>query len=120
MLFHRAPSGADLQEHGVEVEGRVIKMESPKSGDRISYSFKAGERRMSVEYRTVADFDGLTRLGPITVWYDPADPNRCLTPNEIRAQSGGKTLMGVIILALMMGLSGYQVYLILWRGATGE
>ena len=58
----------------------------------------------------------MTRLGPITVWYDPADPQRCTTPNEIRGESVWKRLMPFAIFGVMIFLSGYQIYATLWHG----
>jgi hypothetical protein len=117
MLFHRSPSGADLQKNGVQTEGRVTKMETVRNrSERISYVFTVNGRGVTADYRTVGDLDGLTRLGPITVWYDPADPTRCTTPNEMRGESAAKTVIPILIFAAMIVLAGYQIYAILWKG----
>jgi hypothetical protein len=116
-LFHRSPSGADLQKNGVQVEGKVTDTYLTRKGaERISYYFVVDGRRVSIDQRTVADLEGVARLGPISVWYDPDDPQRCTTPNEVRGESFWKRILPFAIFGLMICLSGYHIYATLWHG----
>ena len=117
MLFRSSPSGAELQKNGVQVEGKVTDTYLSRKGkEKISYYFVVNGRRVSIDQRTVADLEGVARLGPITVWYDPEDPQRCTTPNEIRDESAWKKILPVAIIVLMITLSGYHIYATLWHG----
>jgi hypothetical protein len=119
-LTHPTESKADLQKRGTLVEGRLYKTGKYKRVDWISYGFTVGESLVSIEERPVADLDGLTLLAPISVWYDPADPRKCVTEHEVRLEESrpGRFWLYPVLL-LMMALSGYQIYAIFSPRRTG-
>ena len=118
-LTHPTESKADLQKRGTLVEGRLYKTGKYKRTDWISYGFKVGEDLVSIEERPVADLDGLTLQAPISVWYDPADPRKCVTQNEVRHEESrpGRFWLYPVLL-LMMAMAGYQIYSIFSPGRS--
>jgi hypothetical protein len=115
----RAAALESLTRTGTEVQGRILGCTAER-GDRvlrISYTFTAGESVLDIRDRLVGDFDGLAPPGPIQVWYDPADPRRCITPNELRHFRHGLTpyFFGALIV-ILMGLSARQAWKVLQPG----
>lgn len=96
---------------GVRVQGTVREMESQRGGQilRLAYGFTVDGKPVEVRDRKVGGFEGLVPKGPITVWYDPSDPFRCITRNELTHARFGWTpyLFGAVIV-LMMGLAAWQ------------
>lgn len=110
---HRAAAQRELRKSGASIQARVTELESQKGGLllAISYGFTANGAAVEVRHRKVGDFGGLASGGPVTVWFDPSDPYRCVTENELRHSRFGWTpylFSGVIV--LMMGLAGFQAY----------
>lgn len=113
-LIFGAESRAALQKRGVRVEGTVYKAESlPNGRERITYAFPANGGMIVVEDRPVADLLAAVRLGPIPVWYDPVDPQKCVTPNELRLESGGSKIFAAVFMLVLMAFAAFQVYRIL-------
>jgi hypothetical protein len=115
----RAAALEALSRTGTAVQGRVLGCTSER-GDRvlrITYAFTVGGDTLDIHDRLVGDFDGLQPPGPIQVWYDPENPRRCVTPNELRHSRHGVTpyLFGAII-AIMMALSAWQAWQVLQPG----
>src|SRR5262245_49745650 len=81
----RAAGQQELLKTGTATQGKVVDLESLRGGQvlTMSYEFWVNGAAFLVPKRRVGDFDGLARGGPVTVWYDPADPQRCVTPNEL-------------------------------------
>src|SRR5690348_1442817 len=81
----RASALQALTKTGVPVQGTVRDMEVQRGGQvlRLSYGFTVNGAPYEIRDRKVGDFDGLQRKGPIAVWYDPSDPGRCVTQNEL-------------------------------------
>jgi|SRR5579859_2305072 len=112
----RAAALEVLTRTGIAVQGRILGC-TAEQGDRvlrISYTFTADGSSLDIRDRPVGDFDGLAPPGPIQVWYDPADPRRCTTPNELRHFRHGWTpaFFG-LLLAILMGLSARQAWKVL-------
>jgi len=112
----RAAALESLTRAGTAVQGRVLGCTAER-GDRvlrISYEFTVGGTTVEIRDRLVGDFDGLAPPGPVQVWYDPADPRRCITPNELRHFRHGVTpyFFGALI-AILMGLSAWQAWQVL-------
>jgi hypothetical protein len=107
----RAAGQQRLVDSGVQVQGVVREMEAQRGGQilRLAYGFTVSGQPFEVRDRKVGDFDGLTPKGPIAVWYDPADPFRCITKNELSHARFGWTpwLFGGVIV-VMMGLAAFQ------------
>ena len=115
MLFHKEVSAKELMETGTRIEGRVYRMETLQNGrERIAYGFTVGSNVYNISERLAADCNGLSKLGPITVWYDPADPHRCTTEHEVRLEEAkpGRIWL-VLFLVVMMVLAAFQIYAIL-------
>jgi len=111
MLLHPAKSPKELLDRGTLIEARVYRIDRDKKDrDLISYGFTIEGNTYSIENRRVADTDGLTKLGPIDVWYDPGNPNYCVTRNELRyhEQQPGR-IWGFGVIAVMMLLAVYQI-----------
>lgn len=96
---------------GAQVQGTVREMDVQRGGQILSlaYGFTVNGKPYEVRNRKAGDFDGLVPKGPITVWYDPSDPFRCITRNELTHARFGWTpyLFGGAII-LMMGLAAFQ------------
>lgn len=115
----RASAQETLTRTGTSIQGRVYGCTAER-GDRvlrITYAFTVGDNTVDIRDRLVGDFVGLKPPGPIQVWYDPADPRRCITPNELRHAQHGVTpyLFGGLIV-IMMGLAAVQAWQILQPG----
>jgi hypothetical protein len=112
-LFHLPVSGTTIQDRGTRVEGKVFRMGTTSKGEnRLSYGFHVDGKLISVQERRVDDFGGLKQMGPLEIWYDPEDPQRCTTEGEIRAESMRLGPLGIILVLLaVMGFCGFQVYL---------
>jgi len=115
----RAAVQESLTRTGTAVQGRVYGCTAER-GDRvlrITYAFTVDANTVDVRDRLVGDFEGLKPPGPIQVWYDPADPRSCVTPNQLRHAQHGVTpyLFGGLIV-IMMGLSAYQAWQTLQPG----
>jgi len=107
----RAASQRELARSGATVEGRVTELDSQRGGQMlaISYEFTCNGSRYVAEKRRVGEFKGLSRGGPVTVSYDPSNPNRCVTAHELTHSRFGWTpflYCGVIV--IMMTLAGIQ------------
>lgn len=111
-LFHMPESGSSIQERGTRIEGQVFRMGTLHNGKNLlSYGFRIDGKLISIQDRSVADFDGLKHMGPVEVWYDPSDPKRCTTEAEIRGESTRmRPIWVVLFLLLMLGLAGFQIY----------
>jgi len=110
---YRAAAQKALVKTGQTMKGRITDLPAGR-GDQtltISYSFSVEGSDYPVLHRRVGDFEGLAPNGPVTVWYDPVDPHRCVTHNELTHARFGWTpfLFGGLIV-VMMGLAGYQAY----------
>ena len=107
----RAAAQQGLTKTGASIQGTVRDMEVLRGGQvlRLSYGFVVNGASYEIRDRKVGDFNGLQHKGPIAVWYDPADPARCITQNELTHARFGWTpwLFGGIIV-LMMGLAAFQ------------
>jgi hypothetical protein len=102
----RAAAQQALLRTGVQVQGTVREMEVQRGGQvlRLAYGFTVDGKPYEVRFRKVGDFDGLQPKGPIAVWYDPADPFRCITKNELTHARFGWTpyLFGGVIVVMMV------------------
>lgn len=107
----RAAAQQELTKTGASVQGTVRDMEVRRGGQvlRLSYGFAVNGTPYEIRDRKVGDFNGLQPKGPVTVWYDPSDPARCVTRNELSHARFGWTpyLFGGVIV-LMMGLAAFQ------------
>ncbi len=107
----RAATLQGLTKTGASIQGTVRDMEVLRGGQvlRLSYGFVVNGAPVEIRDRKVGDFNGLQPKGPIAVWYDPSDPARCITQNELTHARFGWTpyLFGGIIV-LMMGLAAFQ------------
>jgi len=107
----RAAALQGLTKTGASVQGTVRDMEVLRGGQvlRLSYGFTVNGTPYEIRDRKVGDFNGLQRKGPIAVWYDPSDPGRCVTQNELTHARFGWTpyLFGGVIV-VMMGLAAFQ------------
>jgi uncharacterized protein DUF3592 len=101
----------DLVKTGTATQGKVVDMESRRGGQHLtlSYEFWVNGATLRIAKRRVGDFNGLGGGGPVTVWYDPSDPTRCVTHNELSHVRFGWTpyLYGGVI-AVIMGLAAWQ------------
>ncbi len=121
----RAASQRELARGGATVQGRVTELDTQRGGQKraLSYEFSVHGARYVAEKRPVGDFGGLAVGGPITVSYDPADPQRCVTAPEFTHVRFGWTpylFCGVIV--VLMALAGIQAYKVLQpkRDLQGE
>jgi|SRR6185295_11939846 len=109
LLFHWPKPPDHLVKTGVQVEGRVYEVGTRKNGQEfISYGFSANGSSISIKERRVADLGGVQRLGPIPVWYNPADPNDCITPNELRGRSATSPVwivLGIVVVMALLALT---------------
>jgi len=107
----RASAQQELTKTGVSIQGTVRNMELQRGGQvlRLSYGFVVNGAPVEIRDRKVGDFNGLQPKGPIAVWYDPSDPVRCITRNELSHARFGWTpyLFGAVIV-IMMGLAAFQ------------
>jgi hypothetical protein len=107
----RAAAQQELTKSGAPIQGTVRDMEVLRGGQvlRLSYGFVVNGAPVEIRDRKVGDFNGLLPRGPIAVWYDPSDPSRCITRNELTHARFGWTpyLFGGIIV-LMMGFAAFQ------------
>ena len=101
----------DLLKTGTAIQGKVTDFESQRGGQHltVSYEFYVDGAMLRIDKRRVGDFNGLGRGGPVTVWYDPAQPARCVIHNELSHVRFGWTpyLYGGVIV-VMMGLAALQ------------
>jgi hypothetical protein len=106
-----AASQQSLLSTGRQAQGVVREMEVQRGGQvlRLAYGFTVDGKPVEVRNRKVGDFNGLAAKGPVTVWYDPSDPFRCITKNELTHARFGWTpwLFGAVIV-VMMGLAAFQ------------
>ena len=107
----RAAALQGLRNSGASVQGTVRGMEIQRGGQvlRLSYGFVVNGAPYEIRDRKVGDFNALQTKGPITVWFDPSDPARCVTQNELTHARFGWTpwLYGGVIV-VMMGLAAFQ------------
>jgi len=119
----RAAAQQALVKTGTSVQGSVTDLESLRGGQILtaSYEFRANGAEIRVPKRRVGDFNGLVRGGPVTVWIDPADPQRCVIQNELTHVRFGWTpyLYGGVIVA-MMGLAAFQARKVLQPARAGD
>jgi len=96
---------------GTSVQGEVTGFEDRRGGQHltVSYEFSANGATHRIDKRRVGDFNGLAPDGPVVVWFDPADPRRCVIRNELSHVRFGWTpyLYGGVIV-IMMGLAAFQ------------
>jgi hypothetical protein len=107
----RAAAQQALTKTGASIQGTVRDMEVQRGGQvlRLSYGFVVNGTPYEIRDRKVGDFNGLQPKGPIAVWYDPADPGRCVTQNELtHARFGWTPLLYGAVIAVMMGLAAFQ------------
>lgn len=100
-----------LPSTGTLVQARVKEMNSYRGGNilTLNYEFSVGSVSVDVRERKVADFEGLQLKGPIDVWYDPSDPERCITRNELRhARFGGTPFLFAGLVVLVMAAAALQ------------
>ena len=107
----RAAALQALTKTGASVQGTVRDMEVQRGGQvlRLSYGFVVNGAPYEIRDRKVGDFNGLQPKGPIAVWYDPSEPGRCVTQNELSHARFGWTpyLFGGAIV-ILMGLAAFQ------------
>ena len=119
----RASALQDLAKTGTAMQGKVTDLESLRGGQVLtaSYEFLLNGTWHRIPKRRVGDFTGLARGGPVTVWYDPADPGRCVIANELSHVRFGWTpyLYGGVIV-VMMGLAAFQARRVLQPGRPGD
>lgn len=109
----RAAALQAVRQTGSSVVGRVTEVESRRGGQVrvISYSFSVQGTSYGIVGRKAGGFDGLESGGSITVWYDPRNPERCVTDLELtHARFGWTPWMFGALIVLMMGLAGYQAF----------
>lgn len=109
----RAAALQEIPKTGTAVQGRVAGMDLRRGGQLllVSYRFVVGDATLEIRDRRVGDFTGLVGGGPVTVWYDPKDPQRCVIANELTHVRFGWTpyLFGGVIV-VMMGLAAFQAW----------
>src|SRR5262245_26529367 len=119
----RAAGLQQLVKTGTATQGKVTDLESLRGGQILtaSYEFWVNGAVLRVPKRRVGDFTGLVQGGPVTVWYDPGDPERCVTHNELTHVRFGWTpyLYGGVIV-VMMGLAAFQARKVLQPARPGD
>jgi len=109
----RAATLRSVRQTGSSVVGRVTDVESRRGGQArtISYSFTVKGTSYGIVGRKTGGFDGLESGGTITVWYDPLNPQVCVTDLELtHARFGWTPWMFGALIGVMMGLAGFQAY----------
>ena len=119
----RAAALQALTKTGTAMQGTVRGMESLRGGQVLttSYEFVLQGVTFRIDQRRVGDFNGLVNGGPVTVWVDPADPQRCVIANELTHVRFGWTpylYSGVIV--IMMGLAAWQARQVLQPARPGD
>jgi hypothetical protein len=119
LLFHWPKPPDHLINTGIQVEGRVYEVQSLQNGkERISYGFMADGSTISIKDRSVNDLDGVQRLGPITVWFNPANPRDCITPNELRGRTALPRLLVIPLFLVVLGLLALYIWSLMRRSGS--
>jgi len=112
-----------LLQTGTSVQGKVTAFDSRRGGQylTVSYEFSANGAVHRIDQRRVGDFNNLGPNGPVEVWYDPADPKRCVIRNELSHVRFGWTpyLYGGVIV-VMMALAATQAGRVLQPPRAGD
>ncbi len=112
----RAASQRELARSGATVQGRVTELDSQRGGQKLtlSYEFTLNGSCYVAEKRPVGEFGGLVLGGSVRVTYDPADPHRCVTAQELtHVRFGGTPYLFCGLIVVLMALAGFQAYRVL-------
>jgi hypothetical protein len=113
----------ELPKTGTAIQGKVTGFESKRGGQylTVSYEYVVGGATRHADQRRVGDFSGLASGGPVTVFVDPAHPERCVIPNELTHVRFGPTpyLYGGVIVVLM-GAAALQARKVLQPARPGD
>lgn len=115
----RAASDRALARTGAKTQGRVTELDSRRGGQvlRLSYEFTVNGTRIVAEKRAAGDLQGLATGGPIAVTYDPMDPARCITPQELTDSRFSRTpMLFAAVAAVLMTLAGIRALRVLQPG----
>lgn len=107
----------DLVERGTAVTGIVSKIyEQRRSTLKVCYSFPMNDTTVWIEDRRALSGEGLRPGDSIPVWYDPKDPQRCVSGAELRVGGGASsTATGIGVGALMILLGVLSIGWVLKR-----
>jgi hypothetical protein len=112
----RAAARRRLARSGATIQGRVTELDFQRGGQvlAISYEFSCNGTSYVARKRPVGDFKGLWAGGPVTVSYDPSDPQRCVTAAELaHVRYGWTPYLFCAVIVVMMILAGIQAYQVL-------
>lgn len=120
---HRASKQRELARTGSTARARLVEVESRRGGQHLtlSYRFEVHGRTYDIQKRRVGDYEGVASDNTLTVWYDPADPERCVTQGELNHVRFGWTpylYAGAIV--VMMALAAFQARKVLQPARPGD